>query len=153
MSTCSWLCCQEKTPKESVLTPAGSPLSVETWISNRASLLASRWLKCVAISFSQLDCGSWLCVFWLSKASGAWRQVYICWKYAVVVLSMLHKRKLVGVLHLSVFRCGCMCVCVFVCAYTDFSICCVCCWAAGFGLSLRIAVTVAEKPLYLSLLS
>lgn len=27
---------------------------------------------------------------------------------------MLHKRKLVGVLHLSVFRCGCMCVCVHV---------------------------------------
>ena len=52
MSACSWLYCQEKTPKESVLTPTGFPFLAETWISNRASLLASRCLVCVALSLS-----------------------------------------------------------------------------------------------------
>lgn len=41
MSACSWLYCQEKTPKESVLTPTSSLFSAETWISNRGSFLAS----------------------------------------------------------------------------------------------------------------
>lgn len=76
MSACSWLYCQEKTPKESVLTPTSSLFSAETWISNRASLLASQCLVFMALYLSLslslaytpvwgLDYGSWLCVFCL----------------------------------------------------------------------------------------
>lgn len=65
MSACSWLCCQDETPEQNVLTPTGSLFSAETWISNRALLLALRCLECVAASLClfRLDRGSWLCVF------------------------------------------------------------------------------------------
>lgn len=52
MSACSWLYCQEKTPKESVLTPTGFPFSAETWITNRPLLLALWGLVCVCVALS-----------------------------------------------------------------------------------------------------
>ena len=124
MSACSWLYCQEKTPKESVLTPTGFPFLAETWISNRASLLASRCLVCVALSLSlslALSC----------LRAGRWqlaRRFFVMWSFwgletrlcvwMCVMVFMLDKKR----------ACLCACPglhfeCVSVCVRADFCMC------------------------------
>lgn len=137
MSACSWLYCQEKTPEESVLTPTGFPFLAETWISNRASLLASRCLVCVALSLalSCLRAGRWqlarrFFVMWSFWGLETRLRVWMC----VMVFLLDKKRACLCACPGLHFECECVCRFLHVC-----------CWAAESRLSLCSALTVAVR--------